>query len=84
MFAQFTEEEFAGNGHRKENFIVQCLFNRQPCDAGSFHTFRHFLNGNCFTFNSIMRQNDERAAALELNDFGMKVYQVFFSYAIVA
>ena len=59
VFVKFTEDIVAGNGHQKEDFIAQCLYNSHACSATDFHTFRHSLYGNCFTFNSIMSQTGD-------------------------
>ena len=53
-FVKLKEEELIGNGHQKEDFIAQCVFDHEICNSTSFRTFQHELFGNCFTFNSIV------------------------------
>ena len=53
-FIKFEQDEFVGNGHQKEDFIVQCAFDGKPCDSSWFQKFQHASFGNCFTFNSVV------------------------------
>ena len=69
VFTHFSEDVYAGNGHQKEDFIVQCVYNGNPCNVTAFHTFRHAVSGNCFVFNSIMAQKEgERATPLKFTN----------------
>ena len=53
-FTKFTQDELVGNGHQKEDFIVQCVFDGEVCDITWFHKFQHVSYGNCFSFNSVI------------------------------
>ena len=53
-FIRFEQEELVGNGHQKEDFIVQCVFDGDVCGVSSFQKFQHVSFGNCFSFNSVV------------------------------
>ena len=53
-FIKFKQEELIGNGHQKEDLIVQCVFDGQICGIDWFRKFQHVSFGNCFTFNSVV------------------------------
>ena len=62
-FVKFERREIIGNGHRKEDFIAQCVFDGSGCTVDrDFQTIQNQDFGNCFTFNSandVTKQNDE-------------------------
>ncbi|XP_030832762.1 amiloride-sensitive sodium channel subunit alpha [Strongylocentrotus purpuratus] len=48
-----TKEELEQYGHQLEDFIVQCTFDRRPCNISrDFHVWQNRHYGNCFTFNT--------------------------------
>nr|XP_054756138.1 degenerin unc-8-like isoform X1 [Lytechinus pictus] len=48
-----TKEELIEYGHQIEDFIVQCTFDRRPCNISrDFRVWQNRYYGNCFTFNS--------------------------------
>ncbi|XP_041464809.1 degenerin unc-8-like [Lytechinus variegatus] len=48
-----TKEELIEYGHQIEDFIVQCTFDRRPCNMSrDFRVWQNRYYGNCFTFNS--------------------------------
>ena len=53
-FIKFKQEELVGNGHQKDDFIAQCVFDGQICDTSWFRKFQHVSFGNCFSFNSVV------------------------------
>ncbi|XP_001199295.4 degenerin deg-1 [Strongylocentrotus purpuratus] len=46
-----TREELEIMGHQAEDFILQCTFDRRPCNYTNFRQFQNKYYGNCFTFN---------------------------------
>ncbi|XP_066280218.1 uncharacterized protein [Branchiostoma lanceolatum] len=47
-----TRQELRQLGHQKNDFILQCSFDKQPCSPDDFITTQNAKYGNCFTFNS--------------------------------
>ena len=52
-YLKLRNSEIIGNGHHKEDFIIQCTFNDRLCSYLGFQTTQDTLFGNCFTFNSV-------------------------------
>ena len=52
-FIRLHPAEILGNGHQKEDFIIQCVFDKQLCSSANFHIFQSPKYGNCFSFNSV-------------------------------
>ncbi|XP_054755872.2 amiloride-sensitive sodium channel subunit gamma-like [Lytechinus pictus] len=46
-----TRQELEDMGHQAEDFILQCTFDRRPCNYTNFRQFQNKYYGNCFTFN---------------------------------
>ena len=53
-FLNFEKAEIIGNGHQKEDFIVQCVYDGALCGPQSFSTTQHPEFGNCFSFNAVI------------------------------
>ena len=53
-FVKFKTKEIIGNGHQKEDFIVQCVFDGFVCSTDLFTTVQDQDLGNCFVFNSVV------------------------------
>ncbi|XP_063721947.1 amiloride-sensitive sodium channel subunit gamma-like [Symsagittifera roscoffensis] len=72
---RFTRAETIGNGHLKEDFIVQCNFDNQRCGPENFKTGQFDKLGNCFSFNSV--QHDISVPPLNTSQtgasFGLKL-----------
>ncbi|XP_019631135.1 PREDICTED: uncharacterized protein LOC109475034 [Branchiostoma belcheri] len=47
-----TRQELRQLGHQRNDFILQCSFDKQPCSPEDFITSQNAKYGNCFTFNS--------------------------------
>ena len=74
-FIKFKWEEIVGNGHQKEDSIVQCVFDGKICDTSWFQTFQHASFGNCFTFNSAINpygENSTNRKTLETSKVGLE------------
>ncbi|XP_033644289.1 uncharacterized protein LOC117303933 [Asterias rubens] len=46
-----TREELDVLGHQAEDLILQCTFDKRPCNYTDFHKFQNSQFGNCFTYN---------------------------------
>ena len=74
----FSKNIILYNGHRKQDFIVQCTYDGRKCDANFFKTFQEPFYGNCFSFNSIRDQNTSRpwfirSSSKTGQEFGLKL-----------
>ena len=67
---QFKQAAIIGNGHQAQDFIVQCGFDDQYCSAENFKTHQTSDFGNCFSFNSVKRKQNE--IPLKTNNTGTK------------
>ncbi|XP_077980560.1 uncharacterized protein LOC144435805 [Glandiceps talaboti] len=47
-----TDDEFREIGHQAKDFILQCTFDKRPCNYTHFYQWQNKNYGNCFTFNS--------------------------------
>ncbi|XP_035679932.1 uncharacterized protein LOC118418200 [Branchiostoma floridae] len=50
-FSMATREEIVEMGHRKEELILQCTFDKERCSLDDFKVIQNAKYGNCFTFN---------------------------------
>ncbi|XP_066267851.1 uncharacterized protein [Branchiostoma lanceolatum] len=50
-FSMATREEIVEMGHQKEDFILQCTFDKERCSLDDFKVTQNAKYGNCFTFN---------------------------------
>ncbi|XP_066300720.1 uncharacterized protein [Branchiostoma lanceolatum] len=46
-----SKDEIAEIGHQKEDFILQCTFDKKKCSLDDFKVSQNSKYGNCFTFN---------------------------------
>ena len=71
-FLKFRADEIIGNGHQKDNFIVNCVFNGKDC-KDKFKTVQIPDYGNCFTFNSFLTESKPLNTSKPGSEHGLKL-----------
>jgi acid-sensing ion channel 5 len=67
----FTEDRKRKLGYSYEELVLKCRFNYAPCSKNDFTWFFDRLYGNCFTFNSLRSNNNDRQKIKNQNEFGI-------------
>ncbi|XP_035696828.1 uncharacterized protein LOC118430223 [Branchiostoma floridae] len=67
-----TREELRQLGHQKNDFILQCSFDKQTCSPDDFVSTQTEKYGNCFTFNS-GRDDKEWVTTRSGSSYGLKL-----------
>ena len=68
-----SKEEIDELGHQKEDFVLQCTFDKRRCKLRELHKFQNSKFGNCYTFNPGMGIQDEISTMKSGARYGLKM-----------
>ncbi|XP_078662477.1 uncharacterized protein LOC144906232 [Branchiostoma floridae x Branchiostoma belcheri] len=68
-----SREEIDELGHQKEDFVLQCTFDKRRCKLRELHKFQNSKFGNCYTFNPGMGIQDEISTMKSGARYGLKM-----------
>ncbi|RNA09553.1 FMRFamide-activated amiloride-sensitive sodium channel isoform X1 [Brachionus plicatilis] len=65
-----TSDDLKKKGFTIDTMLISCFYNNEECSLEKFHWFRDNDFGNCYTFNDLFDDNNQRIDSLKTSKSG--------------